>query len=101
MTEARESAAGAGPYRIGWRKKGKLLVDLPMIVTRANSAERWVAMTWLADTLSLVSNPNHPCMHADPQFPDLLPGESAVIRGRIAFFEGRLEDFDHHSFLTP
>ena len=30
-------------------------------------------------------------MHADPAFPDLPPGESASIRGKLFFFEGRLE----------
>jgi hypothetical protein len=33
-------------------------------------------------------------MHADPQFKDLAPGESASTHGRIIFFEGKLADFD-------
>jgi hypothetical protein len=99
LTQARELSEGLGPYRIGWRTKGKLLADLPIIVTVSNAADRLVAMTWYCDTLSLVSNPNHPCMHADPKFKDLLPGESGSIRGRIAFFEGRLKNFDHGSIL--
>jgi hypothetical protein len=84
---------GTGPYRVGWRKSGKVLADLPVIVTVSNQAQRLIAMTWGKDTLSLVSNPNHPCMHADPRFQDLQPGEGGSIRGKITFFEGMLADF--------
>lgn len=101
MTQARELSEGPGPYRIGWRTKGKPLADLPIIATVSNAADRLVAMTWHSDTLSLVSNPNHPCMHADPKFKDLLPGESGSIRGRLVFFEGPLKDFDHGSIFRP
>jgi len=100
MTEARGLAEGPGPYRIGWRTKGTPLADLPIVLTASNQSARLVAMTWFSDTLSLVSNPNHPCMHADPKFGDLQPGETGSIRGRIGFFEGRPADFDHKAFLT-
>jgi hypothetical protein len=94
LDEAARLPEGKGPYRLGWRKRGKLLADWPVIVTVSNQAERLVAMTWHQATLSLVSNPNHPCMHADPQVKDLEPGEKAVVRGKIIFFEGKLADFD-------
>jgi len=64
------------------------------MVARSNLAERWVGMTWRKDTLSLIGNQNHPCMHADPKFKDLEPGEVASIHGAIFFFEGKLADFD-------
>lgn len=32
-------------------------------------------------------------MHADPEVPDLAPGEGATIWGAITFFEGKLSDF--------
>ena len=83
-----------GPYRVGWRHSGAPVADLPVMVTLSNSAPRLVAMTWLTDTLSMVSNPNHPCFQADPKFKDLEPGESASIHGHLMFFEGKLEDFD-------
>jgi hypothetical protein len=82
------------PYRVGWRWHGKPLADLPVMVTVSSRGERLVAMTWHEHTLSLVSNPNHPCMHADPRFPDLPPGAEASITGHLIFFEGRLQDFD-------
>lgn len=83
----------AAPFRVGWRRSGKRVADLPVMVTVSNQAERLVAMSWHAATLSLVGNPRHPCMHADPQFPDLAPGRSATVRGHLLFFEGKLADF--------
>lgn len=82
-----------GQYRLGWRS-GPPLADLPIAVTTSSAAERLMAFTWLADTLSIVHNPHHPCVHADPMFPDLPPGRSATIRGKLIFFEGSLRDFD-------
>jgi len=58
---------------------------------RSNQAERLVAMTWYEDTYSLIGNPRHPCLHADPRFADLAPGEMASIRGAIIFAEGGLD----------
>ena len=82
------------PYRVGWRRSGRAVADLPVMVTLSTQARRLVAMTWRTDTLSLVGNPVHPCMHADPWFKDLAPGESATIRGHIIFFEGDVSSFD-------
>lgn len=82
------------PYRVGWRWSGKPMADLPVMVTMSTRGDRLVAMTWHEHTISLVSNPNHPCMHADPRFPDLAPGAEASITGHLIFFEGALKDFD-------
>ena len=101
VSEARWLPAGSALYRDGGWARGALQVALPIIATRSAAGDRWIAMTWFTDTLSLVGNPNHPCMHADPQFPDLVPGESATIRGRLGFFQGALESFDAQSFVTP
>jgi len=95
MTRASEIQEGDGKYGIGWRTKGKKVADLPWVVTQSNRGQRFVAMTWFDDTLSMVSNPNHPCMHADPKFENLNPGEERSIRGKIAFFEGDLQDFHY------
>jgi hypothetical protein len=87
-----------GIYTIGFRGRGRPLVDLPVIVCVSQGDPSWwqrlVAMTWYHDTASVTGNPNHPCMHADPKFPDLAPGESASVRGDIIFFEGTLSDFE-------
>ena len=82
-----------GSYRLGWRG-GRPLAELPIIACLSSEAPRLVAMTWHRDTLSLVGNPNHPCLHADPCFPDLAPGQEATIHGHVFFHEGDLQSFD-------
>lgn len=93
--QANEAKVEAGQYRLGWRG-GRALADWPGIVTVSNQGQRLVAFTWLKDSFSLICNPRHPCMHADPKFPDLAPGEKASIKGEIIFFQGTLEEFDAH-----
>ena len=34
-------------------------------------------------------NPPVPCLHADPSFPDCLPGKTVHAKGIIAFHEGK------------
>lgn len=63
------------------------------MIVRGKEQNRWYGMTCYLDTLSLVGNKWHPCLHADPFFPDLNPGERAEIRGRLLFFDGSLDDF--------
>ena len=88
--EAIEGAA----YRVGWRRSGKLVCDKPLLATVSNQAKRLVAMTWFTDTLSMVNNRNHPCMHADPIFEDLAPEQSQTVHGKLIFFEGPIDEFD-------
>lgn len=95
MEAARELPAGGDqPYRLGWRTRGNPIADVPAAVTMSGEAERGFGFSWKENTLSMVSNPNHPCVHADPRFPDIAPGERASISGRLVFFEGPLETFD-------
>lgn len=94
ISAAEKLEAGNAPYRVGWRRSGKPIADLPVVLTRSNKAERYLAMTWFDSTLSIVSNPVHPCVHADPQFPDIAPGNSKSIRGRLLFYEGPLDEFE-------
>lgn len=93
---------GSQPYRVGWRTRGNPIADVPMVVTVSNNekANRLFAFTWLDSTLSMVGNPNHPCVHADPHFPDLAPGEHASAKGKLVFFEGKLEDFDYAKYVS-
>lgn len=93
LPEALARKEGRGKYLVGWRA-GPAVADQPVIVTRSNQADRYVAMTWYEDTLSLISNRRFPCMHADPRFRDLRPGESASIRGKLICFQGPLDNFD-------
>lgn len=93
LDKAMKHDAGPGKYRVGWRQSGKPMADWPVAVTVSNQAERLFAMSWGEHTLSMVGNPNHPCVHADPFFEDLEPGQEGRIHGRIVFFEGSLKDF--------
>jgi hypothetical protein len=91
-----EQARGSklkGKYPIGFRGGGPAIADLPVMVTLSSKEQRLVAMTWYESTISMISNPRHPCMHADPGFPDLEPGEKKTIQGELLFFEGTLNDF--------
>jgi hypothetical protein len=100
ITDAgRMAGGGEQPFRVGWRHSGKPVADLPMAVTVSSRGDRLFAMTWLDHTLSMVSNPRHPCAHADPWFPDLAPGAGAEIRGKLIFFEGKLDEFSPGKYL--
>jgi hypothetical protein len=89
--KARDEFQPGGRYMLGWRG-GPAVADWPVMAVRSNAAERHLAMTWYESTLSLVSNKWHPCLHADPFFPDLEPGTRADIHGSLFFVEGSLED---------
>jgi hypothetical protein len=94
LTQARTIKREGAPYTIGFGGKGEPVADSPVIVCVSNQAPRLVAMTWYDATASMTVNPGHPCMHADPGFPDLAPGETASVHGEVIFFEGALSDFE-------
>lgn len=86
------AAPPAGRFALGWRS-GPLVANLPVIIARSSETQRLVAMTWREHTLSLVGNPQHPCLHADPVFPDLDPGQDAQISGELIFSDKELDAF--------
>ena len=92
FAEARDSGIKSGRFKLGWRS-GPAACDLPVMITLSNQDKRLVGMTWYDSTNTMVSNPERPCMHADPVFPDLEPGQRADIYGELLFFEGSPEDF--------
>lgn len=92
LREASKITEEKGKYRFGWRG-GPAIADWPVMAVLSPENERLIAMTWGKDTYSLISNPHHPCIHADPSFPDLAPGQTHAIHGQLWFFEGTLADF--------
>jgi hypothetical protein len=90
LTNAFAMTDELGTWRVGWRG-GKWIADLPVIVCQSDDSLRAIAMTWFADTFNLTGNADHPCLHADPAFHDLVPGERAEVRGAIFFYEGELD----------
>ena len=93
LSEAFKMKQGNGKYHLGWRR-GPAVADLPYIVTVSSKHERLIAMTWFEDTHSIVGNCMHPCMHTDPAFPDLAPGEQHSIHGKLLFHEGSISSFE-------
>ncbi|BCX47987.1 hypothetical protein HAHE_18950 [Haloferula helveola] len=55
------------------------------------SRKRWIITAWEpTDRFNAIQH--CPCMHADPGFPDIAPGETVSVTGWLSFFEG--EDLD-------
>ena len=53
---------------------------------RSEDGRRWIATVF--EKPRLWENPPCPCIHADPLFPDLEPGQEAVSRGRLFVYDG-------------
>lgn len=90
--KAQSRTTTTGQFRLGWRG-GPSIADLPLIVTVSRQGDHLLGMTWYENTYSLIGNPSHPCMHADPFCPDLEPEQEVRIRGELLFFEGPLDAF--------
>lgn len=59
----------------------------PYSAAHDETRRRWVITAW-EHCRRPWANPNCPCLHADPQFPDCPPGESRRLRGLVTFFSG-------------
>ena len=57
-----------------------------LIATGSADSSRWVLTLW--QRARPWGNKRVPCMHSDPVFPDLAPGEEARLRGRLWFYQG-------------
>jgi hypothetical protein len=53
---------------------------------RSEDGMRWIATVF--EKSRLWENPPCPCIHSDPSFVDLDPGEETVSRGRLFIYEG-------------
>ncbi len=62
--------------------------SLPIVTSTDN--KRKVIMWWNPGK-SMIANAYIPCIHADPYFGTLKPGEEAAAEGLILFTEGELE----------
>jgi hypothetical protein len=49
---------------------------------------KWVITAWKPLHRAWANAPV-PCVHSDPRFPDLGPGESRNIYGLVSFYEGK------------
>ena len=55
---------------------------------RSSRADRWFITAWVPVN-RVWANPDVPCLHSDPQFPDCPPGETRRLRGWFSFYEGK------------
>lgn len=62
-------------------------LEKPFAAVRSNDGRHWIITAW--DHCDRVwANPPVPCLHSDPKFPDLAPGETARIKGWLWFYDG-------------
>ncbi len=62
------------------------LKDHILCAVRSEDGKRWIATVFARGRTW--ENPPCPCIHSDPSFPDLSPGEESTVRGRVFYFEG-------------
>jgi len=64
------------------------IYEKPWAAAKSVSGEQWIATRW--DQCGRVwGNPQCPCIHSDPIFPDCAPGESVKVTGRVEFHTGK------------
>ncbi|MCK5705313.1 MAG: hypothetical protein KAI29_29385, partial [Cyclobacteriaceae bacterium] len=74
-------------------KNGGLIekeMDLALSIVTSIDHERKVVFWWTPGK-SMIANSFIPCIHADPYFGTLKPGEEAYAEGLILFTEGDIE----------
>jgi len=64
-------------------------MDLALSVVTALKGPRKVIFWWTPGK-SMIANANIPCIHADPYFGDLMPGEKTSAEGLVLFTEDEL-----------
>ncbi len=55
------------------------------VTTTSESTNQFISTEW--ERARVWNNPPCPCMHSDPSFPDLKPGESYTVKGKLWFFQ--------------
>jgi hypothetical protein len=74
------------PGFAGQTKENKVHGPDAVCAVRADDGRRWIAVRF--ERARTWDNPPCPCIHSDPTFPDLAPGEESVSRGRVWWQEG-------------
>jgi hypothetical protein len=59
----------------------------PYVACRDSDGKRWI-ITAMEGCHNPWANPQCPCFHSDPKFPDLEPGQAQRLRGWLSFYEG-------------
>ncbi|HEX43036.1 MAG TPA: hypothetical protein ENN81_13410 [Phycisphaerales bacterium] len=69
------------------RTNDNKVLTRPYAACRDVSGKRWVITAWTHCERPW-ANPDVPCFHSDPKFPDVEPGQSFTLRGGLWFYEG-------------
>jgi len=72
-----------------WNKR----LEAPFAAVHSDAGGRWIISAWEGCQRTW-ANPPVPCLHSDPKFVDLAPGETGRLRGWLWFYEG--PDIDRH-----
>jgi hypothetical protein len=87
--------AGCDQHDNGFaEKQGGLIdggVDAAVAAVEALDGRRKVLVAW-SPGKSILSNANIPCLHADPYYGTIEPGQSAEAKGVLLFTEGPLDE---------
>jgi len=68
-------------------------LENPFATAGSADGRRWIITAW-EHCHHPWANPPVPCIHSDPKFPDLAPGETGRLKGWLWFYEGT--DVDEH-----
>ena len=58
---------------------------------------KWVIAVAAEEGVMLMSNAEYSCIHSEPHFGSIEPGESAARRGRLYFMRGTLKDLEQRA----
>ncbi|MEW6307123.1 MAG: hypothetical protein AB1705_26970 [Verrucomicrobiota bacterium] len=67
--------------------KDNKVLQKPYVACKSENGKRWIITAWEPCNRPW-ANPPVPCLHSDPKFPDLKPGETGRLRGWLSFYEG-------------
>jgi hypothetical protein len=63
------------------------VLSKPYVACRNPEGNRWIIVAW-EPCHHPWANADVPCLHSDPKFPDLAPGQTGRLRGWLSFYEG-------------
>jgi PhoPQ-activated pathogenicity-related protein len=61
--------------------------EKPFVACRSQNGGQWIITAWEPCHRPWANAPC-PCLHSDPKFPDLKPGETGRLHGWLSFYEG-------------
>jgi hypothetical protein len=63
------------------------VLSSPYAACRSSDGKHWVITAW-EPCQRTWDNPQCPCLHSDPKFPDCAPGQTVRVRGWLSFYQG-------------